>query len=350
MHSVLITGCGSIGERHLRCFQRTGRARVTACDTNNDLLQSMAESYQVPTCSDWGQAITDGDFEIVVICTPAHLHVPMARRALESGRHVLIEKPLSVDLDGVDDLIQLQTRSGRQAAVAYVYNSFPFLSEARQFLRNESLGTIRHVVAHSGQHFPAFRPAYARTYFGDHRTGGGAIQDGLTHIANWIESVIGPTDSVFCDCAHQVLADVTVEDTVNVCARHGDILVSYAFNQFQAPNEATLQFNAIGGSVKIELHRQRWGFLRLGDSEWTWSEPGQLDRDANFIAQANSLLDQTEGSPSRLCSLEAAKQTLHFNLAALASAKSGVPVKCAKAETLSCGSQATVEPPIGISE
>ena len=38
-HSVLIIGCGSIGERHLRCFLQTGRTRVTACDTNQSLLE-----------------------------------------------------------------------------------------------------------------------------------------------------------------------------------------------------------------------------------------------------------------------------------------------------------------------
>ena len=43
MHSTLIIGCGSIGERHLRCFQKTGRSSVIACDTNPALLAAMRE-------------------------------------------------------------------------------------------------------------------------------------------------------------------------------------------------------------------------------------------------------------------------------------------------------------------
>src|SRR5688500_9098335 len=127
MLSILIIGCGSIGERHLRCFQATGRAQVTACDTDPRLLQTMAERYQVPTVNDWQHALASSRFDAAVICTPAHLHVQLATRILESGVHVLIEKPLSQSLTGVAELITARDRSGRQAAVAYVLHVYPLL-------------------------------------------------------------------------------------------------------------------------------------------------------------------------------------------------------------------------------
>ncbi|MSU47225.1 MAG: hypothetical protein EXS42_08935 [Lacunisphaera sp.] len=171
---------------------------------------------------------------------------------------------------------------------------------------------------------------YSKTYYRDRKTGGGAIQDALTHTANWFESILGPTDSVLCDCSHQALPDVTVEDTVSISARNGSAPVNYTLNQFQAPNESTYQFNTAQGSVKIELHNRRWGWFRLGDKDWTWSEVPPADRDMSFIEQANRFIDLIEGQPSRLCSLEAAAQTLRFNLAALASADSGARVFFAK--------------------
>jgi predicted dehydrogenase len=137
---------------------------------------------------------------------------------------------------------------------------------------------------------------------------------------------------VLCDCAHLVLPNVEVEDTVHVSSRHGGALATFALNQFQAPNETTLQFHAAGGSVKIELRAQRWGTYAAGASDWTWHNVPPIERDTPFIDQANAFLDQLEGQPSRLCSLEAAAQTLRFNLAALASAKSGARVACAAAK------------------
>jgi len=326
MHSVLIIGCGSIGERHLRCFLQSGRAKVIACDASPALLQRMADVYKVPTFADAAQAMAQ-PVDAVVICTPAHLHVPMALQAFKLGKHVLIEKPLSQSLASVDELLQAHAASGRQGAVAYVLHVFPFLAQARDFLRRGELGPVKHVTLTSGQPFHRLRPAhtvhYAKTYYRDRKMGGGAIQDALTHTANWVESVVGPTDSLICDCAHQVLPEVTVEDTVHISARHGDVLVNYTLNQFQAPNETTLQFNTATGSVKIEYHRQRWGVFRETDTDWTWHDAPVTERDAHFIAQANAFLDQIEGQPTRLCTIPAAVQTLRFNLAALASADAG---------------------------
>lgn len=332
MFSILIIGCGSIGERHLRCFQNTGRAKVTACDADPRLLETVGKTYNVPTANNWEQALESSKFDAAVICTPAHFHVAMATKILRRGIHVLIEKPLSQSLEGITELIAARDQSGKQAAVAYILHVYPLLRQARAFLQSGELGPIRQVTTTSGQYFPGGRPAhavhYSKTYYRDRKTGGGAIQDALTHTANWVESVVGPTDSVLCDCAHQVLPEVTVEDTVHVSARHGDILVNYTLNQFQAPNESTLQFNTAQGSVKIEFHHRRWGVYRLGEKDWTWNVIPAGERDTPFIEQANRFIDQMEGKPATLCSLEAAEQTLRFNLAALAAGDSGTRIHC----------------------
>ena len=331
MHSVLVVGCGSIGERHLRCFQKTGRAHVAGCDPSDELRGTIARTYDVKTNADFASALTP-EVDAVVICTPPPLHIPMALAALAAGKHVLIEKPLAADFTGVAELLAAAAQSDRHVAVAYVQHVYPFLQAARAFLQQGPLGPIKHVTFTGGSHFPTGRPAhtvhYSKTYYANRSTGGGVIQDAITHTANFVESVIGPTDTLYCDCAHQALPEVTIEDTVNITARHGDILVIYALNQFQAPSENTLQFHTALGSVKIEYHHQRWGVLRLGESDWTWHEGAVPERDSHFEAQAHAFLDQIEGQPTRLCSLSAAVQTLRFNLAAIASADSGQRISC----------------------
>ncbi len=326
--NLLVIGCGSIGERHLRCFIKTGRASVTACDTNPDLLKKMAATYSVPVSDDWQKSLQAG-FDAVVVCTPAPFHVSMARQAMEAGAHVLVEKPLSQSLGGVAELIATRDRLRRFAAVAYVLHVYPILCAAREFLRRGEFGPVRQVTVVSGQSFPTFRPAFAQTYYRDRKMGGGAIQDALTHSVNWVESVVGASESVLCDCAHQVLPGVEVEDTAHAAVRHGAVLSNFSLNQFQSPNETTFQFNAAGGSVKVELHQQRWGTFAFGAPGWTWHEVPPLDRDGPFTLQANAFLDLLAGQPSRLCSLEAAAATLRFNLSALASADSGRRVSCA---------------------
>ena len=69
------------------------------------------------------------------------------------------------------------------------------------------------------------------------------------------------------------------------------------------------------------------GAFAAGAADWTWHDTPVPDRDSHFIAQANAFLDQIEGQPAKLCSLEDAAQTLRFNLAALSSAETGTRVE-----------------------
>lgn len=326
MYSFLIIGCGSIGERHLRCFQKTGRCTVAACDPNPAIQAAMQTRYNVPVHGSLEEALAARRYDAVVICTPAPMHLPMALQLLEAGMHLLIEKPLAVDLALVPAVREAIARARKHVAVAYVYHNMPWVAGAQAFLTTGELGRVLHVSSVAGQHFPTFRPAYRDIYYARHETGGGAIQDALTHLVNAVEWLVGPCTRVFCDAGHQALEGVTVEDTVNVSARHGNVLVSYAMTQFQAENEATFAIHCEHGTVKIEAHRQRWGMMKLGAQDWVWHETPVGERDDLFVAQANSFLDGLEGRPSVLSTFEEAVQTLKFNEAALRSARTGLPI------------------------
>ncbi|WP_395719104.1 Gfo/Idh/MocA family protein [Prosthecobacter sp.] len=326
MHSILVIGCGSIGERHLRCFQKTGRSEVSVCDANPKLLADVGARYGAKTCSTLKEALEERKFDGLIICTPAQTHLAIAREGARHGAALLIEKPLSVSLDEVDETRAVIAHGGRFTAVAYVFHCFPWVAAAREFLHGGTLGKPLHASVVAGQHFPTFRPAYREIYYTRHETGGGAIQDALTHLVNAMEWMVGPMTRVFCDAAHQRLEGVTVEDTVNISGRHGDVLASYAMTQFQAANEAIFEIHCEQGSLKIESHAQRWGSMMLGETDWTWHTAPPLERDDLFIAQANAFLDGMEGKPTPLCTFDEAVQTLRFNRAALQSAATGLPI------------------------
>ncbi|MFN0078081.1 MAG: Gfo/Idh/MocA family protein [Prosthecobacter sp.] len=326
MHSILIIGCGSIGERHLRCFQTTGRCAVSVCDANAKLLAEVSQRYNAPGFTSLKEALAGRHFDAFVICTPAHTHLAIAREGAAHGAALLIEKPLAVTLDEIAATRSAIASSARFTAVAYVFHSFPWVAAARDFLQRGTFGRPLHASVNAGQHFPTFRPAYREIYYTRHATGGGAIQDALTHLVNAMEWLIGPMTRVFCDAAHQRLDGVTVEDTVNITARHGSVLASYAMTQFQAPNEATMQIHCEHGSIRIESPAQRWGSMKLGDQDWTWHPTAPLERDELFTAQANAFLDGMEGQATALCTFDEAVQTLRFNCAALESAATGLPI------------------------
>ncbi len=319
--NVVVVGVGSIGERHLRCFLATDRVSARFVEVNPQLSQTISERYPQAKAYTSLQEALDDSCDAAVIATPAPMHVSQALECVRKGVHVLIEKPLSVELDGIDELQQAVNTSGCVAGVAYVYRAHPVLTEFRNELLSGRIGKPVQFIATCGQNFPTYRPAYAQTYYAKHESGGGAVQDALTHILNAGEWLLGPIDKVVADIDHKLLPNVTVEDTAHVLARHQDVMASYTLNQHQAPNEIVLTVVGEKGTMRYENHLCRWQVMEKPDTPWINSVPGTLERDTLFIRQANAFLDALERKTPPLCSLQDGLATLLVNRAILESAR-----------------------------
>jgi predicted dehydrogenase len=325
---VLVVGTGSIGERHVRCFLATGRVTAAIVEPAAAVRDSVAGRYPVAAAFETLTAGLAWQPDATVICTPAHLHIPMARLAVAAGSHVLVEKPLSTSRAGTAELATESAAAGRLVGLAYVYRSHPAVAAARLAILSGRFGPPVELVAVAGQHFPLHRPAYRDTYYGQRTTGGGAIQDALTHVINAAEWLVGPVTRLVADCAHAVLAGVDVEDTVHVLARHagsgGDVLASYALNQHQPANENSITILCRDGAVRIELHsgRCRWTAEPsvAPGGEWHDEPLPPLERDDLFVRQAAAFLDAASGKADLLCPLADGVRTLDTMLAVLASA------------------------------
>ena len=320
MAQVLVVGVGSIGERHTRCFLATNRVEVAICDTNGQLAQEVGSRYSAAAIFDEFDTAIQHRPDAVVVATPAHLHISMATAAVEAGLPVLLEKPLSTTTEGVADLVALSESRSVPIMVAYVMRVHPALQAMQRALSERRFGRPVHLYCTSGQHFPTYRPAYRDIYYRSRATGGGAIQDALTHTMNTTQWLIGPITKLFADASHQLLDGVDVEDTVNVVARHGSVLASYAFNQFQAPNETRITVVCEKGTVRFEGDQKRWGWNTVPETPWEYETFPELERDTLFVRQADHFLDFIAGKSGPTCSLREAWQTLEVNLASLASA------------------------------
>ena len=321
--NILVIGVGSIGERHLRCLQTTKRANVSICEVNQEFRGRIAQQYGVARAYDDLEAALADPHDAAVIATPAHLHVSMATRLAEAGVHMLIEKPLSTGFDGIDSLADTLAQNNLRTAVAYVLRHEPALRAMREAVHSGRFGRPVELVAVCGQHFPTYRPAYREIYYANHATGGGAVQDAMTHIMNAGQWLVGPIDRLVADAAHQVLEGVDVEDTVHVLARHGNLLASYSLNQHQAPGEIDITVICENGTCRCRLYRHSWAWMTEPDSQWHEQTFDGLERDDMFIDQANAFLDLLDGKAEPTCTLQEAAHTLRTNLAVLASVEDG---------------------------
>ena len=128
MKNILIVGAGGIGTRHIRCFLKTKRCRVSVCEPRSEKLKEIKQEYPIKDAFKDFTAVNLRNFDGVVICTPPNLHIPMAQRCADEGVHFLLEKPLSLNLKGIEELKATIKNKGIVAGVAYVYRNTKVLS------------------------------------------------------------------------------------------------------------------------------------------------------------------------------------------------------------------------------
>jgi predicted dehydrogenase len=314
-HRVLIVGAGSIGERHLRCFEATGRCVMAVCERLEARRHEVAKRYNVQYATGNLEDALAFRPTAAVICTPTDLHVSTALQLARSGVHLLIEKPLSTTLAGIDDLCRLVTANRLVASVAYVHRAHPALQQMKQQIESGRFGRPLHVYAMGGSHFPTGRPDFRQIYYSRHKTGGGAIQDALTHIVNAAEWLVGPVTQLSSDADRLALDGIEVEDTVHVMARHGKVMSCFCLNQYQFPSELSITVVCEKATCRYEPEKSRWRWMAQPKGDWVYcSDTMFTERDKLYQRQAALFLDSIDNRTRPLCSLSEAEQSLRINL------------------------------------
>jgi predicted dehydrogenase len=329
-HRVLIVGAGSIGERHLRCFGASQRCVMAVCEPLAARRQEIVQAYPVEVAAhDIDEAMAFRP-TAAVICAPANHHMCIAAQLAENGVHLLIEKPLSTELSGIDELNMLIERNQLVASVAYVHRAHPALEWMKQQIDSGRFGKPLQLYAMGGGHFPTGRPDYQQIYYSQHKTGGGAIQDALTHIINAAEWLVGPIDRLSSDAGRLALEGIEVEDTVHVLARHGSVMSCFCLNQFQFPAELSITVVCENGTCRYEPEKNRWRWMTDPGGDWSEQRVDPFTKDALYLRQANLFLDAIEHDSQPLCTLLEAEQSLRVNLSLLKCNGQLGPVSCSE--------------------
>jgi predicted dehydrogenase len=139
-----IVGTGFIGAVHARSVLLAGGRLAGVAASTPDSARAAAQRLRAERHFDSAEALVESDdVDVVHICTPNHLHVPLARAALRAGKHVICKKPLALDDDSALHLVELAARLDLQGAVPFVYRYYPMVREARERLTGGAAGPLR---------------------------------------------------------------------------------------------------------------------------------------------------------------------------------------------------------------
>lgn len=143
---VGIIGMGYIGESHIEAVRRIGCCELCAiADTNASLAKEKAEYYGIEKYYESvEELLADSQIDAVHNCTPNFLHLKINKAILESGKHLLSEKPLCMNYEEAKELVALGRKFPSQAAaVNFNYRLNPMVQEMRRRIENNQIGSVR---------------------------------------------------------------------------------------------------------------------------------------------------------------------------------------------------------------
>lgn len=183
-----LIGCGEIGRLRADGLVRTSSRLTAASDIDLGRAQAVAGKYGASAESDWRALVRRTDLDAIIVSTPPSLHAEMTIEALESGKHVICEKPLARTPEECREMARAAARSGLFLATGFNYRFYPSIRKAREFFDSGIIGELDHIRSYTGysateHNHPWLHDAAIM--------GGGALRDNGIHLIDTTRYFLG---------------------------------------------------------------------------------------------------------------------------------------------------------------
>jgi predicted dehydrogenase len=326
---VLVAGCGSIGERHIKNLKTLGIPEILGHDIREERLKELELRYGIKGYSKIDDALSDRP-DAVLVCTPPSLHMPIAKKAVEENCHIFIEKPISNTTEGVEDLINEAEKKKLILMVGYNWRFYPSFKLIKDLLDKNSIGKLISFRAEFGQYLPDWHPSedYRKGYTARKSLGGGIILDGI-HELDYAQWFMGDVREVFGFSDKTSNLEIDVEDTAEILLRfengaigevHLDMVArSYSRNCEIIGDEGTIRWDFTDKSVRV---------YSATDKRWD-RYPMESNYDPNnmYLEEMKHFLDCIKFGRKPISDGINGLKTLKIALAAKESAEKGTLIK-----------------------
>jgi len=151
-----VIGVGAMGRHHARVYTALPTtALVGVADADADRAAQVASTYAVPAYSDYRDMLESERPDLVTVAVPTSLHQAVAVHAMESGAHVLVEKPIAATIGEAKAIIDRADALGRKLMVGHIVRFDPAIQALKQHLDAGELGRIFQIVCRRVGPFPA---------------------------------------------------------------------------------------------------------------------------------------------------------------------------------------------------
>jgi len=291
---ALIVGLGSVGTRHLNNLYKLGIKELSAFRSRN-LQPPENIPSDIRIFQDYDEALSGGP-EIVVIANPTSYHLQFARKALEAGCHLYMEKPVSHTLDGTENLMRTAKDKNRIVAVGCQLRFHLHLEHIRKWLEQGRVGKVISVSVDMGEYLPEWHPweDYRQSYTSRSDMGGGVILT-LIHEIDYVYWLFGCVSRVYAIGGHLTSLDIDVEDTalVSLWTQQG-IPIQIRMDYWRKPPVRTMNIVGENGEIVWDYYKGEVIFSDRESGREHVVLPETWNRNDMFIAAMRDFLESIQ--------------------------------------------------------
>lgn len=250
-YKVGIIGCGAILPRHIESIEANKNFNlVSLCDIQESLVKGISKKLNVQHFTDFKQMVDSDILDFVTIATPNSLHIEQALYCLENGCDVLIEKPVSFNVDEINQILNCAKENNRDAFCVLQVRLNPTVSLLKEVLSSGMLGNIRSVSMIQRWQRPL-------EYFTGWRSvpsiGGGTLYEVGIHYLDVLQFLFG-LPSVHSSKVYQTKhKDVEIEDTIYSILDFGDFGGTCEITIAAEPKNLECSISVIGSNGYIKI-------------------------------------------------------------------------------------------------
>ena len=189
---LAVIGAGAMGQNHIRFIQEEEGAELVAIADAFEGAKQVAEIANVPFYQDTTKMMDEIKPDGVLIVTPNHLHLPIAREAIKRGIPALVEKPISDDLEDAQKFAQEAIEAKVPVLVGQHRRYNPFVNKAKEIIENGELGKL----TVSSFHYMIYKNDSYFDVDWRRKKGAGPILVNLVHDVDLLRYLIGEVDAV----------------------------------------------------------------------------------------------------------------------------------------------------------
>jgi len=342
MIKIALIGCGRISRVHIESIHQLDRLQLVAlAEIDRDKHPALKEKWGVPVYDNHRTLLESEEIDVVVIATPNGSHFEIARDVIKAGKHVLLEKPITIHNRDADRLIELAREYGVH------------LFAIKQVRYNPTIRLLKHVVDQNllGKIFSAslvVRWTRPQSYYDTSDWRGKIDQDGGTllnqgiHYVDIMQWILGMPRSVFA-ITRTACHDLEIEDMATALIKFDNTVATLEFTVNTYPHNLECSLTVLGETGSIKLSGSAMNTIEIWEVKNFPKPPIQEGLAPNIYAGGlyqgscpnhifvyEDLLDAFENPNHAYIDGKEARKSLYIVNAIYESAKVGVEV------TVSC--------------